>query len=187
MWSFHSDTIHSWAYANEVFTPEQCDEIIDIAEQGGFDQGLTFDDNYKSQRNTLVYELQQNKKYSWIYERITDVTIHINERFFGFNTTGYGELLQIMKYVSPNGGHIPHIDRRLNFNIRKLSCVLMLSDPESYKGGSFKLIEDNNPITLPRERGTAFFFPSWAVHTVEPVTEGTRYSLVGWTTGPNFI
>ena len=36
------------------------------------------------------------------------------------------------------------------------------------------------------EKGMITFFPSWLIHDVTPVTQGTRYSLVGWVNGPNF-
>lgn len=30
------------------------------------------------------------------------------------------------------------------------------------------------------------FFPSYVMHRVKPVTEGVRYSLVCWVSGPSF-
>jgi PKHD-type hydroxylase len=30
-------------------------------------------------------------------------------------------------------------------------------------------------------------FPSYTLHRVTPVTEGTRYSMVGWITGKPFV
>ena len=38
-----------------------------------------------------------------------------------------------------------------------------------------------------RDQGTVIVFDSRDYHRVTPVTKGTRYSLVCWTVGPNFI
>ena len=35
-------------------------------------------------------------------------------------------------------------------------------------------------------QGTIIIFPSMLQHRVTPVTNGTRYSLVQWFSGPNF-
>ena len=69
-----------------------------------------------------------------------------------------------------------------------------LSDPKEYKGGDliFKsldkvkniLVEHTNPEF--RVKGTTCMFPSFEIHKVSPVTQGTRYSLVLWFYGKAF-
>ena len=36
------------------------------------------------------------------------------------------------------------------------------------------------------KKGSMIFFPSWVLHKVNPVTKGTRYSLVVWFLGAPF-
>jgi PKHD-type hydroxylase len=49
-----------------------------------------------------------------------------------------------------------------------------------YQGGTLQVGLPNNPVEVDTTPGTATCFPSWMPHTVEPVTKGTRYSLVAW-------
>jgi PKHD-type hydroxylase len=68
---------------------------------------------------------------------------------------------------------------------RKLTCVVQLSDALSYEGGDFVLDVANPPhCTELRQKGTLLVFPSFVFHKVEPVTRGTRHSLVAWMAGP---
>jgi PKHD-type hydroxylase len=69
---------------------------------------------------------------------------------------------------------------------RKLSLSVQLSEPEDYEGGSLLLYNGEEPMTLPKTRGTGLFFPSYSLHEVTPVTKGIRYSLVAWFLGPRF-
>jgi PKHD-type hydroxylase len=70
---------------------------------------------------------------------------------------------------------------------RKLSMSLLLSDPSEFEGGEFEVKTDSDiPINLEQKRGRAWFFPSWALHRVTPVTKGVRKSLVLWVGGPPF-
>ena len=38
-----------------------------------------------------------------------------------------------------------------------------------------------------RDQGSVIVFDSRDFHRVTPVTKGTRYSIVCWTVGPNFV
>ena len=71
--------------------------------------------------------------------------------------------------------------------------VCQLSDPSDYKGGelefSFPTPENRNISSIKEiiTQGSIVVFPSFIWHRVKPVTEGTRYSLVIWSIGNNFI
>lgn len=75
-------------------------------------------------------------------------------------------------------------------NIRKVTCVVQLSDPEDYDGCELELLtmRDNElrpvPISFPKEAGSIVCFPSNAMHRVTPLTRGKRESLVCWFRGP---
>ena len=45
---------------------------------------------------------------------------------------------------------------------------------------------DSNVQAMPRGQGTAVIFPSFVLHRVTPVTQGTRWSLTLWSHGPAF-
>lgn len=63
---------------------------------------------------------------------------------------------------------------------------MQLSDEDDYVGGDLELMFGDEPQKMIRKRGTILCFPSYVLHRVTPVTEGTRYSLVAWITGPQF-
>ena len=75
--------------------------------------------------------------------------------------------------------------------VRKLSCTVSLSDETEYEGGDFEFdfrnTDDgsNQPQVCKeiRPKGSVVVFPSFVWHRVNPVTSGTRYSLVIWNLG----
>ena len=70
---------------------------------------------------------------------------------------------------------------------RKLSMVLLLSDPSEFEGGQLEIKATNDePIILEQKKGRAWFFPSYVLHRVTPVIRGTRRSMVLWVGGPEF-
>ena len=75
---------------------------------------------------------------------------------------------------------------------RKLSVTVQLSDPETYRGGDLFIRhiwgETNLPIDEQlKSRGTVIVFPSLLLHSVTRLIGGTRYSLVQWYSGPDFV
>jgi len=82
--------------------------------------------------------------------------------------------------------------------IRKISVTCQLTDGSEYTGGELQFDtrsydphmrdEDKHVITskeiLPK--GSIVVFPSFVWHRVQPVTRGTRYSLVIWNLGYPF-
>jgi PKHD-type hydroxylase len=76
---------------------------------------------------------------------------------------------------------------------RKISVVANLSDPADYEGGQLlfkdtfgREIVDDAEHSRISARGSVVVFPAYIVHTVRPVTRGTRYSLASWIIGPPF-
>ena len=73
-----------------------------------------------------------------------------------------------------------------------------LTDGSEYEGGELQfdfrdyspnLRDESNHLVTVKEilpKGTIVVFPSFLWHRVQPVTKGTRYSLVCWFTGPPF-
>lgn len=56
----------------------------------------------------------------------------------------------------------------------------------SINSSIFKFKEKPNQTYLLMKQGSIVIFPSFVTHKVSPVTEGIRYSLVGWVHGPPF-
>ena len=75
---------------------------------------------------------------------------------------------------------------------RKLSLTYSLSDPQTYEGGHLEFYRGERPMDEQviediRGQGSVVVFDSRDYHRVTPVTKGTRYSVVCWTVGPNFV
>ena len=125
-----------------------------------------------------------------IWEKLSKVVAEVNRRFFQFNLTGFYEPMQFGVYSADSSGHYDwHTDAtaRDSGTPRKLSMAMLLSDPSEFEGGEFQArISSDEIITLETKRGRAWFFPSYTMHRITPVTKGVRRSLVLWVGGPPF-
>ena len=71
--------------------------------------------------------------------------------------------------------------------MRKLSCSLQLSDEDDYEGGGTQVRDvDETMITIPKGRGSLFFFDSRLQHRAMTVNKGLRKSLIVWAIGPRW-
>ena len=83
-------------------------------------------------------------------------------------------------------------DKNFNGKIRKLSCTLLLNDPNDYDGGQFEFDYRNTnqsnkkQVNELNQIGSILIFPSFVWHKVFPITKGVRYSLVAWYLGLPF-
>jgi PKHD-type hydroxylase len=145
----------------------------------------------KEKRRTNVSWMRVDRKNHHIWEKITDAIWSANRQFFQFDLTGCYEPAQLGVYTQHDQGHYDwHTDASLcnsNHVYRKLSMSLMLSDPSEFEGGELQVKYGNDDIKqLEQKKGRAWFFPSWTLHRVTPVTRGIRRSLVLWVGGPGF-
>ncbi len=169
-----------------------CDRVVNFALNRSQSLGRTGLEEKTSmkKRNSFVVWLDE----PWILRCIYPFIKQINKKAdWNFTITGV-EPLQFTKYVGSLKQHYDwHQDSGEKHEDRKLSFVIQLSDPETYVGGQFLInpsgIQSKKTIKFNErwsEKGTIIFFPSFYSHTVTPVFKGTRYSLVGWCTGPKF-
>jgi predicted 2-oxoglutarate/Fe(II)-dependent dioxygenase YbiX len=98
-----------------------------------------------------------------------------NEKFkkaYISKDTGY----QLLKYEK-GGFYTQHVDS-FTSTPRTISCSFTLND--NFKGGEFSFFD--NTLVYPLKKGSAIMFPSNFLypHSVLPVIDGTRYSIVTW-------
>lgn len=91
--------------------------------------------------------------------------------------------VDILKYT-PGGKYEIHVDADL-LTPRTLTCIINLN--EDYEGGDFIFcdpVTDKEIKRIKCKKGTMIFFPSSFLfpHKIEPITKGTRYSIVSWLT-----
>ena len=188
-WNLELDNIPGWASYDNLFTKEECSQIIKYAKTFQLISGKIGDENsneHKQIRDSKICFLNPDDEISWVYKRLTDLIIQMNNQIFKFDLFAFGECLQFTEYTAPSGKYDSHVDRAYGLPIRKLSIVLQLTDDNAYEGGDFQIFESDNPISLPRKQGTLLVFPSYTLHRVTEVTKGTRNSLVGWINGKPF-
>ena len=141
-------------------------------------------------RSTKVgwYFPSENNLYIW--RKIEGVVAEINRQFFKYDLTGFYEPAQLGFYSASSSDHYSwHTDSDVSTEgiPRKLTMILMLDDPQSFEGGELEVkLTNDDPIKLEQKRGRAWFFPSFVLHRVTPVTKGTRRSMVIWIGGPEF-
>ena len=188
----HKDEL--WCYTHNLFSDEECDFIIKVGTDpeivtlgpsvvGGGGSNSRVDEDI---RKSTIGWLPVHEKTNWIFQRITAAVTNINNDFYKYDLT-HIENIQFTVYKEDSNFYGQHIDAMYETNAsRKLSVSVQLTDPTEYDGGEFALYTGKDPAILPKQRGTALFFPSWSLHEVMPVTRGTRYALVTWICGPRF-
>ena len=194
-----------FAYPKGV-TEKICDEIIKEGESKIIKQGVVFGTplpREESKRKKTVKTLNKirNSKMSWlnnfwIYKEIRPFIWASNKQAkwnFEYEDIEY---FQFTKYEGSSKQHYTwHADdgapKKPSDKVRKLSTIVMLSDPKDFEGGDLEFYDYAPPgrkdkilkTNDMKQKGTIITFPSFVIHRVLPVTKGIRYSLVIWHKG----
>ena len=175
-----------------VLSAEECRLLIDLplpSADAAFDERAS-DEFHKSEsrvdygvRRTRIKSIPPNPEYLWIFERLGNVAGQANRATFRFQLDGQMSV-DVLEY-DPKGFFDWHVDIGAGvFSTRKLSMITFLTPPEAYEGGHLLFMDQGEPLKL--AQGTSIIFPSYMLHKVEPVTRGTRHTLVSWAHGPSF-
>ena len=183
--------LDQFAIWSGAFTKEEVDQIKFLGELQEFQHakvGMDNQDPRQDVRDSNVSWLNQDAQSQWVFERFGGLIPKINHDKFMLNIEGF-ERFQYTVYEPPGGHYNWHWDTEIGIwsnYIRKISCVMMLSDPDEYEGGELEICNkgnfDDTVITKPM-KGDVVFFGSWMPHRVRPVTSGSRKSLVCWVMG----
>jgi len=124
--------------------------------------------------------------FNWVLERTLDFARRKNLEYWQYKIPSNldSKLIEDMHFVMYNGSlggfYDWHSDTAVagSRSLRKISAVLILSNPANYTGGNFLVKPEDKEIPLPRDQGSLILFPSFVLHKVEPVTSGYRHSIV---------
>lgn len=168
-----------------VFTPEECEKITQTFKadtEGTTDKHLRQDVSIQNRKSKIKW-VDKTRENLWIYKRLYEFVRHINEEFFKLELSEISEDIQYTEYTADDEGFYDwHTDCSPGrFSRRKLSLSVQLTDPSTYKG--CELTFDEN-FQAPKNMGSCTVFPSYKLHKVSPITEGTRQALVLWIDGP---
>lgn len=190
-WQLSLTNTHEWCWFDAAFTPDQLASIITLGTSLPAQAANLADRKPATEdirRCTVSWIAPETPDSEWLFRRLTDLVTTANSRFFDFAIDEI-EPLQFTEYNNINDHYtwhkdmLPHMPGRL---VRKLSFILMLSDPQDHDGGDVELWFDNEPVIVPPCAGKIIFFPSYCLHRVTPITRGQRRSLVGWVKGPSW-
>jgi PKHD-type hydroxylase len=139
-------------------------------------------------RSSYVSWVGVNDVTRWIYQKLTDCILEVNEVHFKYEL----EKIENLQFTYYSGKDTSFYERHLDTisntepTNRKLSFVLQLSDPSEYDGGELRLHIGSSHTVIKKQKGLITFFPSHTLHECSPVTSGERYVIVGWIHGPPF-
>lgn len=186
--SISKDNI-SWVALENIFTDQELDEIVVQGNRTKKTSG-TVSGSISDYRVCDIAWLKSDEvesDFDWVYATLTDAIKKVNNEYFQFDLTHLTALQFTVYDGKNNSNYQKHMDLGRSFPNRKLSFSIQLSNDNEYTGGDLRFhYIKTQPEIAPRTRGKIIFFPTWMVHDVTPVTQGIRYSLVGWVNGPNF-
>jgi len=113
-------------------------------------------------------------------DRLLNLILQANAEFYGFDLDGTWEC-SFARYDEGSHYQAQHMDCQSGGeNQRKISFTLMLNT--DYQGGDFGTQYEQ----VVKHPGRLLVFPSYLLHSVTPVTKGTRYVIYGFLSGPHW-
>lgn len=170
---------------DDAISPAMCDMLLDerasmVEEAGSIGKDDEVDLTY---RDSKICWAKQNH---WIEGFMYNSALYANESAgWGFQM-GRPQRVQLTAYDVDGfyGWHEDWAPLSMEPAVRKLSAVLLLSDPANFEGGQFEFFDFG---AVEMKRGSLIVFPSFLRHQVTPVTKGMRHSAVCWVTGPRTL
>jgi len=123
------------------------------------------------EKNKNVRKLLDDKVFKCAKKAIEKYNEKFKQTYIS-KDSGY----QLLKYEK-GGFYTQHVDSFTELP-RTISCSFILND--NFKGGEFSFF--NNTLLYSLKKGSAIMFPSNFLypHSVLPIIDGTRYSIVTW-------
>ena len=178
------DHLEAIVEIKNVISTEFIDKIIPLTNYKARENLKIMDGVDKNIRNVKGYHLTFNTPTDLFYWNYIKQEI---ERTYNFYKTKFPKMtsskinqIDLLKY-SVGGKYEIHTDHYTN-SPRHLSIIINLND--NYKGGDLVFTDQKEKeikrLTL--SKGSIIFFPSNFMysHGIQPITEGTRYSIVAW-------
>lgn len=173
-----------------AFSAAECAQLVEIARAAPTrDAGLVRAGRDHNLRRADLVWVDDLPETDWVMTRLIELVREANRAVFDFDLQDFSESPQIARYGAERAGHFgwhSDIGDSPLAARRKLTLVTQLSEDDAYEGGTLEVWMNANVATAPLKQGTAVLFPSFALHRVQPVTAGERFSLTVWAHGPAF-
>ena len=182
----------NYGYLKNFLNPMMCQTMIENGIQT-LEQGKTWGQDQQQMRKSKICWMNNFHLGQILYSQLQEVNKNLQWNF----QTSVIECIQFTSYGKydfydwhrDNDLDKPYEEGYLKGLVRKISFSILLNNSSEYEGGEFQF-ELGNPNDTNRiktmddiQMGSALIFPSYINHRVQPVTKGTRYSLVGWICG----
>ena len=185
----HTKALPPFVWWEGAFTEQELNWLqakAKASEQNAQVGGGGNDGTNKNIRRSQVSWLENKQETAGIFKKLAAVVSNLNAEHYSFDLTGFGEPLQLTHYdQAENGMYGWHQDYGTGVS-RKMSMAMQLTDPSEYEGGNLQVMTTGEPVNIRKQRGLIAVFPSYVLHQVTPVTQGSRQSLVSWVSGPAF-
>ena len=178
------DHLEAIVEIKNVVSNEFIDKIIPLINKKAKKNLTVISGLSKDVRNVKGYHLTFDTPTDLFYWNYIKSEI---ERIYTFYKAKFPKMMSskinqidLLKY-SPEGKYEIHTDH-FTTSIRALSIIINLND--DYEGGDL-IFTDQNEKEIKRlklGKGSIVFFPSNFMypHSIQPITRGTRYSIVSW-------
>ena len=184
-----------WQMWSGALNDETCDRWLEICRKRKQQDAKTFRTGEMDDENNLGTRKTQIR---WINEEADSKEIFIALKSFLNSANEHLNVkldnlppIQFTEYADVGHHYDTHHDidwNRQDGKHRKLSITVQLTDPSEYSGGVFNFEHTENPdLESLQKRGTVLVFYSYLDHSVSPITNGSRSSLVAWVEGPRWI
>lgn len=174
----------------QAFSVVECEQILATIASSPANEALLVGKNRdRNLRSAELVWLDDVDGMDWVMERLIKLVRTANSDRFDFDLRDFSESPQVATYKATTGGHFAwHSDIGDGplAKQRKLTLVLQLSKPGSYRGGDLEVMPSAHVLAASREQGCVSIFPSFSLHQVTSVKRGMRHSLTVWAHGPSF-
>lgn len=180
----------------DAFTHDECNELIKYFNQrpsipAG---GVRYDENGNAidilkphlRISDLTYGDNDDPLLRPYLDKLEKIICDVNDLNWKLDINRFDQPCRMVQYDAIKKGHFaPHVDHGPNGAMyRKLTAVLQLTDADDYIGGDLTVPGVTQLTEEQRRVGTVIIFPSYRVHGVTQVTQGTRLALVHNAIGP---
>jgi|TARA_R110000803_G_scaffold41477_1_gene89168 predicted 2-oxoglutarate/Fe(II)-dependent dioxygenase YbiX len=179
------DHLEAVVEIKNVVSPEFMDKIIPLINKKATKQLPISSGVDKNIRNVKGYPLNYLTPTDTFYWNFIKKEV---EKLFIFYTSKFPQIMKnhiinqidLLKYL-PGGKYEIHTDHHPT-SARNLSIIINLNN--EYEGGDLIFTDQKNKEIkrLKLSKGSIVFFPSNFMypHKIQPITKGTRYSIVAW-------
>ena len=175
------DHLEAIVEIKNIISPDFIDKIIPLIDRKAKKKLAVLYGVDKSRRNVKGYHLKDTDIFytGLIKKEIERLFVFYKSKFSQMESSKINQI-DLLKY-SPGGKHEIHVDHNTN-NPRCLSIIMNLND--DYEGGDLVFTDQKEKEIkrLKLGKGSIVFFPSNFMypHGIQPITKGTRYSIVSW-------